>query len=209
MAKKRGANKTIIKENSKNINFLSKLQGSLFYPGRFFSDLKEKDIKPSLLFFTFIFLIYTILAVIIEYSKVNSILRNFSPGLIIPVLFIVLIFAAILGVIILYLKTLFLYIFIWIFRVDMKFNDVLKLRAYTSSPLIFAWIPFIGIWMAGIWGIVIEIIGLSNYAKISIARSALVILVPIIILLVIILLFVLFAFSLLLSSPAGFLIKGF
>ena len=209
MAKKRVIKKVPVKDINKNVNFLSKLQGSLFYPGEFFSNLKERETRPSLLFFTFVFLIYSLLAIIVEYNKVNSILRDFSPGLVIPVLFIILIFASILGIVILYLKALFLYIFIWVFRVDMKFNDVLKLRAYTSAPLIFAWIPIIGVLLAGIWGIVIEIIGLSKYAKINMTRAALIVLIPIIILLVILLLIVLFAVSLLLSSPAGFLIKDF
>src|SRR3989344_7074354 len=102
MAKKKVVKRTVnrepVKDKEQNISFLSKLQGSLFYPGKFFSNLKETDIKPSLTFFIFVFLIYAVFAVIVEYNSVGSILNDVNPGLLIPIIIFALILAVLIGV---------------------------------------------------------------------------------------------------------------
>ena len=196
------------KEKNIKMNFLNRLQGSLFYPGKFFSNIKEKSPYQSVIFFVIVMLIFTFISFIFdgingEFSGL-PVMSSFS----LAVLFVmILVIMMILGVIVLYLKTLLLYVFILLFKIELSFDKTLILRSYTSSPLVFAWIPIIGIPLSFIWSIVIEIIGLSIYAKISVLKSAMVILLPLLIVILIIFLIFLFALSIILNSPAGFLIK--
>ncbi|MAG48107.1 hypothetical protein CL617_05880 [archaeon] len=188
--------------------FLRILQGTLFYPREFFSNLKEKGIKLPILFFSTVLLLYSIIGFILDYNSKQLIgLEQIGFALSIPIFFIVLILIILFGIIILYVKTFILWILILIFKVKLNFNDVLRLRAYTSSPLVFAWIPLLGLPLALVWGTVIEIIGLSKYAKISMAKSTIIILIPLAILFLLLLVVLFFAFAFVLASPAGFLIS--
>lgn len=51
-----------------------------------------------------------------------------------------------------------------------NYKDTLRVKAYTSFVNLVSWIPIIG-WIAGVYGMVINIIGLSTIHKISVLRT--------------------------------------
>lgn len=76
----------------------------------------------------------------------------------------------------------------FVFRLMSKgYEKTYNASAYAMVPkLLFAWIPVVGPFVGGIWGLVVGIYALANHQKITRGRAVLVTFIPIIIALVVI-----------------------
>lgn len=155
----------------------------LFEPSKAFK--KRRGTKPGVAF-RFILPLLVVFSIL---SGVVSSLFGFSALVLIGGIigaFVIDLLAILIGAII-------LHIFAYLFGARKGFNQTLKVVIYSAIPgFVLGWIPFIGI-IGGIWGIVLEIIGLTQLQGMSMGRAVLAVLLPIIILLVIVVAAVIYA----------------
>jgi hypothetical protein len=91
--------------------------------------------------------------------------------------------------------SLVLHLFAYIFGAKQGLEQTMKVVFYSMTPmLLLGWIPLIGV-VFGLWGIVLEVVGLSVLQKMTTGRAVLVVLFPVILALGIILVAALFALT--------------
>jgi len=95
------------------------------------------------------------------------------------------------------------HLFVLIFGVRQGSLETFKAKAYAMAPTIFSIIPFIN-WAAGIYTMVLEVIGIKHRQKLSWGKSVAVILIPIGVVFVLTMIFYLFfVFSVIGTSLAA------
>jgi hypothetical protein len=60
------------------------------------------------------------------------------------------------------------------------YEGTIRFIAYASAPMVFSWIPLLGM-IAGIYGLYLYIIGGMNVHKVSIQKSAIAVLLPVVV----------------------------
>jgi hypothetical protein len=163
----------------------------LFEPTKAFSKEGRTSFGDA---FRYVLIIAVVLAVL------NAIFIGVFGG---PIAFIATLIgtyiAAIIGLLI---GGIVLHIFAYIFGARKGIEQTMKVALYGGTPgLLFGWIPIIG-WIIGLYGIVLEVIGLKKLQSMSTGAAVAAVLAPIIILGVLVILGLL-AFLMLAGSFAG------
>ncbi|MFH1888743.1 MAG: Yip1 family protein [Candidatus Omnitrophota bacterium] len=140
----------------------------LFRPGRFFADLEvEKSFFPPLLFawiLSFIGMVFITLFGLLS-----------KKGVTLPQAVVALILTPILAVILptaaLFIGTGAMHLFVMLFGGKGGFKGTFNVLAYQSAVSVFSAVPFVGMLIAWVWGIVIGVSGFKHVHKFSTARA--------------------------------------
>ncbi|MFH1172369.1 MAG: YIP1 family protein [Nanoarchaeota archaeon] len=124
-------------------------------------------------------------------GPILAILNGVIAGLILPIIsplagIITIIAVAIMSYVALiitpFISGLIVHLFAYLLGAKKGLEQTLKVTFYSQTPsMLFGWIPIIGS-IFGIYGIVLQIIGIKNLQKMTMGRAILAVLLPIIIL---------------------------
>ena len=180
---------------------VEKIKGFLFSPSETFDASKEDTLGDAFKYYIILLLIPALLSAVIA-AVAFSLLAGFF-GIMLPgvmpalagagaaVAFIVFIYMLIAGAIGVLIGGLWLHIWVYLVGGRKGLTQTFKALMYGATPsLLLGWIPFIN-FLALIWALIVEIIGIRQLHEISTGRAVaaviLAIIIPLIVSLVILL----------------------
>jgi hypothetical protein len=154
------------------------IKGFLLSPTETFQKVREIEVKESFKYLTVLAAIYSVLTGLLSLAGIS---QMFGVGLVriegiamIPVVFIGILAAAVIGGAI-------LHIFVYLVGGREGIGQTIKAVIYASTPsLLLGWLPVIGA-IAGIWAFILEILGIRELQRLSTGRAVLAVLLPVII----------------------------
>lgn len=179
------------------MNFLEKVRGFLLEPSDTFDISKDDALSVAIKYYVIIVVIYSALLTLL-YALGSSLLGPMM-GLERPVVLadvdagveviMVLGFVMVLtvGIIAPFLAGALIHVGVYMMGGRNGITQTMKAAMYGSTPLLFSWIPIIGA-IAGIWVLILEIIGIRQLQDLTTGRAIMAVLVPIITIAVIIIL---------------------
>lgn len=165
--------------------FFCTIRRVLFQPAEFFEHLEiKKTYGEPYLFYLAVSLMMFVIGEIM-----GRILKAGFPGfaqnpdflssvMVRWVVFPILIFAGI------FISTAIFHLFVMIVQGKAGFRGTFYVVSYATAAQIFAIIPFVGVFIGGIWGIVVTIVGYSRVHQISTGRAVLAYFLPVILIFV-------------------------
>lgn len=166
-------------------------------PIGFFTSLREeKGYGKALATYSILVVIYTLGGMVV-YLTMTSLLSGFyamvgtvpaseqlSPGVQIAIQLVIGFYSIGFG----FVSAAFLYLWFMVFGYRGEYEKVYHVFAYASVPaLLLGWIPFVS-WLAGIWTVILGIIGAERTLGLSRTKAILAYVIPIIIAIVIVIL---------------------
>ena len=187
------------------VSIVEKIKGFLFSPSETFDASKEDTLGDAFKYFIILLLISALFSAVIAVVVFSlfagffgRMLPGFMPALLAlawagaAVAFIaVFIYMLIAGAIVVLIDGLWLHIWVYLMGGRKGLTQTFKALMYGATPsLLLGWIPVIG-FLAAIWALIVEIIGIRQLHEIStgkaVAAVILAIIIPLIVLLVILL----------------------
>ncbi len=172
------------------MDFFEKVKGFLLEPSKTFDATKEEDLSEAIKYYAVIAAIYSaIFAVLLAFvgTLFGSMMGRRNLGMLMGtgagaggaiIFFILFIIAVIIGA---FIGGAILHIFVYIVGGRKGIAQTIKAVMYGSTPgLILGWIPIIG-FIAAIWSLVVEIIGIRQLHELTTEKAVLAVLIPIII----------------------------
>jgi len=172
----------------RKMSFGEKVKGFLVSPTETFRNVKNEAMGESVKYYAIWLLIYAILTAVIIALVFAALLPMFGgligdltdiPGLgwlgagfgvLIAVMLIVMILIG--GLIGLFIWGAWVHLWVWLFGGRNGYDQTMKAIAYGATPnFLLGWIPFIG-FIAGIWSLVVSIIGIRELHEIPTGRAA-------------------------------------
>ena len=147
-------------------NLLEKAKAVLLTPSKFFDSVKkERSIKESVLFFSVVTIISTILNYVFSPDSYATLVGTLGlPG---PVVVIV---TVIFSVALSFLMFGFFHLFVMLLGGKQGYKETYKAFAYGSAPTVLGWIPIAG-FLFSLWSLYLEVKGISILHKITIWRA--------------------------------------
>ena len=170
------------------IGFGEKIKGFLISPVETFQKVENEDLGPVLKYYVILVVIFSILNAIIMgtmLSAMTSMIPIKMPlmgaaggGLAAVTMFIGYLILLIVG---LFIGAAIIHIFVILLGGKKGYAQTTKALAYGMTPqLLLGWIPFIGI-IAGIWALIVEILGIRELQEMSTGKAVLAVILPVII----------------------------
>lgn len=165
--------------------FVEKVKGFLIQPSKTFDKAKQDTLGEAMTYYAVIIAIYSALLImfmlifsaILIISKPLGMLAGIITGVGGAVLFVILLISLIVGALI---GGAILHIFVYIVGGREGITQTIKAVMYGSTPaLLFGWIPVIG-FIAGIWSLVLEIIGIRQLHGLTTGKAILAVLLSVI-----------------------------
>jgi hypothetical protein len=174
------------------MDFIDKVKGFLFEPTNTLHNSREDSIIEALKYYFILFLIYSVLETFVRIffgEMIISLMGKYamiSSNTEVKEIVIKFIYDVIYAIPAIIMGGVFLHIFVFIEGGKKGSNQTLKALVYSSTPsLLFGWIPIIGV-IAGMWSLVLNIIGIRELQEISTERAVLAVIVPFILLLLLV-----------------------
>ncbi len=167
------------------IGFGEKIKGFLISPVETFQKVKDEDLGPVLKYYVILVVIFSILNAIIM-GTMSSAITSMMPmkmplmgaaggGLAAVTMFIGFLILLIVG---LFIGAAIIHIFVILLGGKKGYTQTTKALAYGMTPqLLLGWIPFIGI-IAGIWALIVEILGIRELQEMSTGKAVLAVILP-------------------------------
>ena len=165
-----------------------RIKGFLFRPSETFDASKEDTIGDAFKYFVVLLVIYAVLfsiMVLVAFSAMSWIvgpwaaMMGLAAGPILAVAMLVLTFIS--GIIAVFIMGLWMHIWVYIVGGRKGVKQTIKALMYGATPsYLLGWIPFIGI-IAGIWALIVEIIGIRQLHELSTGKAVLAFILAIII----------------------------
>jgi hypothetical protein len=153
--------------------FVATVQAIVLRPVDFFRGiLKQGDFINPLIFAIICYEVFTILSGLLSLAGISG--RQGFGGFIIS-LILAPIFAAI-GLAI-WAGILHLLVMLIVGSRNSGFEATFRVGAYSTVTLLVSWIPFIG-WIAGLYGVYLEIVGIREMHNTTTGKAALIVLIP-------------------------------
>jgi hypothetical protein len=185
------------------MDIIEKIKGFLTDPAKTFNAVKQESLGEAIKYYAIIAAVYSaILALMFAFmgAFLGSMMGFGNAGRMIGagagigtaiIFFIVFLLSAIIGA---FIAGAILHIFVYIVGGRKGIAQTIKALMYGSTPtLLFGWIPFIGL-LAGIWSLILEIIGIKELHELTTGKAIMAVLIPIILLIILaIIIAVLFA----------------
>jgi len=174
---------------------VEKIKGFLFSPSETFDASKEDTLGDAFKYYIILLLIPALLSAVIAavaFSLFAGFFGMMLPG-VMPALagagaavaFIVFIYVLIAGAIGVLIGGLWLHIWVYLVGGRKGLTQTFKALMYGATPsLLLGWIPFIN-FLASIWALIVEIIGIRQLHEISTGRAVAAVILAIIIPLVV------------------------
>jgi len=165
-----------------------RIKGFLFSPSETFDASKEDTIGDAFKYFVVLLAIYAVLfsiMVLVAFSAMSWIvgpwaaMMGLAAGPILAVAMFVLTFIS--GIIAVFIMGLWMHIWVYIVGGRKGVKQTIKALMYGATPsYLLGWIPFIGL-IAGIWALIVEIIGIRQLHELSTGKAVLAFILAIII----------------------------
>jgi hypothetical protein len=172
------------------MNFFEKVKGFLLEPSKTFDATKGENLSEAIKYYAVIAVIYsTIFAVLLAFvgTLFGSMMGRRNLGMLMGagtgaggaiIFFVLFMVLAIIGA---FIGGAILHIFVYLVGGRKGLEQTIKAVMYGSTPgLLLGWIPIIG-FIAGIWSLVVEIIGIRQLHELTNGKAVLAVLIPIII----------------------------
>ncbi|MCX9009495.1 MAG: YIP1 family protein [Candidatus Methanoperedens sp.] len=199
------------------MDFLEKVKGFLMEPSKTFDAVRDEPLEEAVKYYAIIAVIYSALFALM-FAFVGSLtgsmmgfgslgtMMGASVGIGAAVIFFVMFLVfAIAGA---FIGGVILHIFVYIVGGRKGIAQTIKAGMYGSTPyLLLGWIPFIG-FIAAIWSLVVEIVGIRQLHELTTGRAvlafALLIIVGIILTILLVAVMATFIFGMAGRSPYGY-----
>ena len=165
-----------------------RIKGFLFSPSETFDNSKEDTIGDAFKYFVVLLAIYAVLfsiMVLVAFSAMSWIvgpwaaMMGLAAGPILAVAMLVLTFIS--GIIAVFIMGLWMHIWVYIVGGRKGVKQTIKALMYGATPsYLLGWIPIVGI-VAGIWALIVEIIGIRQLHELSTGKAVLAFILAIII----------------------------
>lgn len=177
------------------MDFMEKVKGFFLEPSRTFQYYREDSLANALKYYFILYLLYSILDILVRIFFGNLIISLMGEYAMISAnagteeIIMSSIYDVVYVIPVIFIGGAFLEVGVYIVGGRMGLNQTIKAMLYSSTPsLLFGWVPVLNI-IAGIWSIVLNIIGIREFHDISSERAFLAMTIPIILLLLIIAIF--------------------
>ncbi len=173
------------------MDLIEKVKGFLLEPSRTFQYFREDSLAYALKYYFILYLVYVALDILVRIffgDLINSLMGEYamiSVNAGTEEIIIGSIYDAVYVIPAIFIGGAFLEVGVYIVGGRMGLNQTIKAILYSSTPtLLFGWVPVLNI-IAGIWSIVLNIVGIREFHGISSERAILAMTIPIILLLLI------------------------
>jgi hypothetical protein len=166
-------------------DIVEKVKGFLSDPVETFRHLRDDDLSTAIKYYIILLVFYSVISGIIAMFGFHA----FSAATSLPAMGIYsIVFFFIAGLLGIFISGIILHIFVYIVGGRRGLDQTLKTVLYASTPgLLLGWIPIIGIFV-GIWGLVLEILGIRELHEISTGRAILAVLLPVVVIVILVVL---------------------
>jgi hypothetical protein len=175
------------------MDFSEKVKGFLLEPSKTFDATKGENLNEAIKYYAVIAAIYSaIFAILLAFvgTLFGSMMGGRNLGMLMGagagagaaiIFFVLFMILAIIGA---FISGAILHIFVYIVGGRKGISQTIKAVMYGSTPgLLLGWIPIIG-FIAGIWSLVLEILGIRQLQELTTGRAILAVLIPIIIIVI-------------------------
>ncbi len=187
------------------MDFFEKVKGFLLEPSKTFDATKGENLEEVIKYYAVIAAVYSaIFAVLLVFvgSLFGSMMGGQNLGMLMGagagasgavIFFILFMIFSIIGA---FIGGAFLHIFVYAVGGKKGLEQTIKAVMYGSTPgLLLGWIPIIG-FIAGIWSLVLEILGIRQLHELTTGKAVLAVIIPlVIIIIVVVALFAVFLIS--------------
>ena len=182
------------------MDYFEPIKGFILSPVETFRKVKDTDYGDTLVYFLILVLINTILSIpvmlfLLPSAWFSGIFTMFGLGTLSGFWFVIFaVMMIIASVVFLFIGSAWLHLWVYVFGGRNGYRETLKALAFGDTPaLLLGWIPMIGI-LAGIWALVLSVLGVRELQGISTGRALGAVLVAVIIPLLILVLLAAFLF---------------
>ena len=182
------------------MDYFELIKGFILSPVETFRKVKDTDYGDTLVYFLILVLINTILSIpvmlfLLPSAWFSGIFTMFGLGTLSGFWFVIFaVMMIIASVVFLFIGSAWLHLWVYVFGGRNGYRETLKALAFGDTPaLLLGWIPMIGI-LAGIWALVLSVLGVRELQGISTGRALGAVLVAVIIPLLILVLLAAFLF---------------
>jgi hypothetical protein len=166
------------------MDFVEKVKGILTEPSKTFDALKEETIGEAIKYYAVIVAIYAVLSALLfslafgsMFGQLGTMMGAGATGAI--VMFMIMFIFGIIGI---FISGAIFHIFVYIVGGRKGLSQTIKAVMYGSTPgLLFGWIPIIGI-IAGIWSLVLEVLGIRQLHEITTGKAIMAVVIMLVIL---------------------------
>ncbi|KCZ71423.1 hypothetical protein ANME2D_02153 [Candidatus Methanoperedens nitroreducens] len=194
------------------MDLVEKVKGFLMEPTKTFDASKEDTLGEALKYYITLAAIYSAISALLfafVFTMSGSMMgfgdlgRMFGVGAGIAGAIAIFLMVWIFLIIGIFIIGAIVHIFVYIVGGRKGITQTIKAFMYGQTPvLLFGWIPLIGP-IAGIWALVLEVLGIRQLHELTTGRAILAVLLPIIIIMVIIFIAVFAAFMFTIDSTGG------
>ena len=170
------------------LSIWERIKGFLFRPSETFDASKEDTIGDAFKYFVVLLAIYAVLfsiMVLVAFSAMSwmvepwAAMMGLTAGPLLAVAMFVL--SLISGIIAVFIMGLWMHIWVYIVGGRKGVKQTIKALMYGATPsYLLGWIPFVGL-IAGIWALIVEIIGIRQLHELSTGKAVLAFILAIII----------------------------
>ncbi len=172
------------------MDFIEKVKGFLTEPSKTFDAIKEEDLGEAIKYYAVIATVYSVIFAVL-FAFMGSLLGSMMGGQNLGMMFgagagiggavIIFVVFMILAIISAFIGGAILHIFVYIAGGRKGIEQTIKAVMYGSTPgLLLGWIPVIG-FIAGIWSLVLEILGIRQLHEIPTEKAVLAVVLLIIV----------------------------
>lgn len=197
-----------------SVDIIETVKGFLMQPVESFRKARKTSIGDAIKYFLLLLIVNAILTVIVDLvlaSAVLSVINQAMGHMGMGELFLMGTIGVVVGAIILVILSLillfvvagWLHLFVYLLGGRKGYVETVKAMIFGSTPyMVIGWIPVIGLFVGGIWSLILEILGIRELHAISTGRAlGAVILAMLILVIIIMLIAAWFIFSLVSIGP--------
>jgi len=163
---------------------LETIKGFLMQPVESFRKVRGTSLGDAITYFLIIVIINTILTVIVDLVFASAILAMFTQVMVqmgMGEVFLmemigmvaVAIIMVIASLVLLFVFAGWLHLFVYLLGGRKGYAETVKAMIFGSTPyMLIGWIPVIGLFVGGIWSLILEILGIRELHQVSPGRAA-------------------------------------
>ncbi len=186
------------------MDYFELMKGFLLSPVETFRRVRDTDLGDSLKYYLILLVINAVLTSIVMLAMVNTTWLAISglfsqAGLPLPAVagagvILVALVLIVLQIVFVFIGAAWLHLFVWLLGGRKGYLQTLKAVTFGSTPsMLFGWIPVIGL-LAGIWCLVLEVLGVRELQEMTTARAILAVFLAILVVILILIVVAAFFF---------------
>jgi hypothetical protein len=180
------------------MDFVEKAKGFLMEPSKTFDSSKEDTLEEAIKYYAVIVAVYSLLSTVMFATVMGSFGSMMGMGQLgtmmgvgagiggAVVLFVIMVVFGLIGV---FISGAIVHIGVLIVGGKKGITQTIKAVMYGSTPgLLLGWIPLIG-GLAGIWSLVLEVLGVRQLQEVTTGRAIIAVIIPLVIIVILVIIF--------------------